>query len=394
MFTMGANLMAGYDTELKRIVEELNRTASPSSPRPSAPRLREVPASLDQLLSLAAKRNASDVLLVAGSPVAMRVGGLLTPASGPNLTSEEVGSLVLPLLEASQYEELQGAKSVDFSFVRESVGRFRANVHHQRGTLAASIRVLPTRTPTLESLHLPATLAKIAERRQGLVLVTGPTGCGKSSTQAAIIDLINSRRCDHIVTIEDPIEYQHTNRTAIIEQIEVGHDTPDFVNSLRSILRQNPDVIQVGEMRDSETMATVLSAAETGHLVLSTLHTNDTSQAVSRILDSFPAGNQPQIRQQLSLALLAVVAQQLVPASDGLTRYPAVEIMTATDAVRNLIRRGEDHQLRSQISISRAEGMITMEQSLAELVRTGKILRETAFAHCFRLDDLRRHLES
>jgi twitching motility protein PilT len=390
--------MGGYDTELKRIVEELNRTATPSAPpaprQQSAPRLREVPASLDQLLSLAARRNASDVLLVAGSPVAMRVGGLLTPSAGPSLTSEEVGSLVLPLLEASQYEELQRAKSVDFSFVRESVGRFRANIHHQRGTLAASIRVLPTKTPTLESLHLPPTLARIAERRQGLVLVTGPTGCGKSSTQAAIIDLINSRRCDHIVTIEDPIEYQHTNRTAIIEQIEVGHDTPDFVNSLRSILRQNPDVIQVGEMRDAETMATVLSAAETGHLVLSTLHTNDTSQAVSRILDSFPAANQPQIRQQLSLALLAVVAQQLVPAADGVSRYPALEIMTATDAVRNLIRRGEDHQLRSQISISRAEGMITMEQSLAELVRTGKILRETAFAHCFRLDDLRRHLEA
>ncbi len=390
--------MGGYDTELKRIVEELNRTATPSTPpsprHHTGPRLREVPASLDQLLSLAAKRGASDVLLVAGSPVAMRVGGLLTPSAGPGLTSEEVGSLVLPLLEASQYEELQRTKSVDFSFVRESVGRFRANVHHQRGTLAASIRVLPTKTPTLESLHLPPTLARIAERRQGLVLVTGPTGCGKSSTQAAIIDLINSRRCDHIVTIEDPIEYQHTNRTSIIEQIEVGHDTPDFVNSLRSILRQNPDVIQVGEMRDSETMATVLSAAETGHLVLSTLHTNDTSQAVSRILDSFPAANQPQIRQQLSLALLAVVAQQLVPAADGVSRYPALEIMTATDAVRNLIRRGEDHQLRSQISISRAEGMITMEQSLAELVRTGKILRETAFAHCFRLDDLRRHLES
>jgi twitching motility protein PilT len=208
-----------------------------------------------------------------------------------------------------------------------------------------------------------------------------------------MIDLINTRQRAHIVTIEDPVEYQHSNRSSIVEQIEVGHDTPDFVNSLRSILRQTPDVILVGEMRDPETMATVLTAAETGHLVFSTLHTNDAPQSISRILDSFPSGHQPQMRQQLSLALLAVVAQQLVPAADGINRYPALEIMTATDAVRNLIRRGDDHQLRSQLTISRAEGMITMEQSLAELVRTGQILRETAFAHCYRLDDLRRVLE-
>src|SRR5262249_28583714 len=181
----------------------------------------------------------------------------------------------------------------------------RANVHHQRGSLAASIRLLPARIPSLESLHLPASLAKLAERRQGLVLVTGPTGSGKTSTLAALIDLINTRRRAHIVTIEDPIEYQHANRSSIVEQIQVGHDAPDFVNSLRSILRQTPDVILVGEMRDPETMATVLTAAETGHLVFSTLHTNDASQAVARILDSFAAGHQPQIRQQLSLALLA-----------------------------------------------------------------------------------------
>jgi twitching motility protein PilT len=224
------------------------------------------------------------------------------------------------------------------------------------------------------------------------VLVTGPTGCGKTSTLAALIDLINSRRRDHIVTIEDPIEYQHPNRSSIVEQIEVGHDTPEFARSLRSILRQSPDVILVGEMRDADTMATVLTAAETGHLVFSTLHTNDAVQAVNRILDSFPAGQQPQIRQQLSLALRAVVAQQLIPAVDGVNRYPALEMMMATDAVRNLIRRGEDHQLRSQISIGRAEGMMTMEQSLAELVRAGRISREMALAHCFRVEDLRQYL--
>jgi twitching motility protein PilT len=205
--------------------------------------------------------------------------------------------------------------------------------------------------------------------------------------------MINNRSRFHIVAIEDPIEYHHPNLQSIVEQIEVGRDTPDFVNSLRGILRQNPDIILVGEMRDAETMATVLTAAETGHMVFSTLHTNDAVQAVSRILDSFPTANQPQMRQQLSLSLTAVIAQQLVPGTDGVSRFPAVEILVATDAVRHMIRKGEDHQLRLQLSTGRADGMRTMEQSLVELVRTGKITRDTAFAHCFRPDDLKRHLE-
>ena len=382
--------MSSYDTELSRIVEELNRAAPSGAP---AKERVAVSTSLDQLLAYAARQNASDLILVSGSPVALRVNGSLTPAAGPPLAAEEVRNLLLPVVDPPRYEELQRDKSLDFCFVRDPIGRFRANIHHQRGTLAATIRLLPARIPSLESLHLPATLGRLAERRQGLVLITGPTGCGKTSTLAALLDLINTRRRDHIVTIEDPVEYQHPNRNSIVEQIEVGHDTPDFVHSLRSILRQSPDVILVGEMRDPETMATVLTAAETGHLVFSTLHTNDASQAVARILDSFAAGNQPQIRQQLSLALLAVVAQQLVPAADGAGRYPALEVMVATDAVRNLIRKGDDHMLRSQLSMGRADGMMTMEQSLADLVRAGRILRETAFAHCFRADDLRRYLE-
>ena len=387
--------MAGYDHELSRIVEELNRAAPGSRPaeQPMAARPPQGDGSIDRLLAFAGRQNASDLLLIAGTPVALRVNGALAPAVGPPLTPDDIRNLVLPLVDARQYDELQKKKSVDFCFARDPMGRFRANIHHQRGTLAASIRLLPARIPSIESLHLPATLARLAERRQGLVLVTGPTGCGKTSTLAAMIDLINTRRRAHIVTIEDPVEYQHTNRSSIVEQIEVGHDTPDFVNSLRSILRQTPDVILVGEMRDPETMATVLTAAETGHLVFSTLHTNDAPQSISRILDSFPAAYQPQMRQQLSLALAAVIAQQLVPAADGINRYPALEIMTATDAVRNLIRRGDDHQLRSQLTISRAEGMITMEQSLAELVRIGRIPRETAFAHCYRQEDLKRVLE-
>jgi twitching motility protein PilT len=388
---MGAwQRMNEYDNELSKIVAELNR-AAPSQKYPTA-RTGQATPSLDQLLHAAAGRGASDVLLIAGAPAMLRVTGNLTPGAGAMLEAEDVRSLVLPLLEPSQLEELQKRKSVDLSFMRENLGRFRVNIHHQRGTLAASIRLLPSKIPSLESLHLPASLGKLAERRQGLVLVTGPTGCGKSSTLAALIDIVNTKRAAHVVTIEDPVEYQHANRSAIVEQIEVGRDTPDFAVTLRSIMRQTPDVILVGEMRDSETIATALTAAETGHLVFSTLHTNDTIQSMSRILDSFPAGNQPQIRQQMSLAMSAVVAQQLVPGVDGVSRWPAVEIMIATDAVRALIRKGDDHQLRSQISVGRADGMTTMEQSLADLVKAGRITRETAYAHGYRTDDLQRYL--
>jgi twitching motility protein PilT len=381
--------MSGPDPDLKTLVDELNRGQAPGR---TVERLPEG-SGLDPVLTLAAEQGASDLLLVVGAPIAFRVNGRLTLAGGAALEDEEVRGFLLPLLSARQSQELQKNKSVDFCFHRDGIGRFRANLHFQRGTLAGSLRLLPDRIPTLESLHLPPTLRRWVEARQGLVLVTGATGSGKSSTLAALIDIVNSERRDHIVTIEDPVEYLHTNRSAIIEQIEVGHDAPDFAGSLRSIVRQNPDVILVGEMRDPETIATVLTAAETGHLVLSTLHTNDASQAVSRILDSFPQGNQPQIRQQLSLALLAIVAQQLVPTRDGRGRYPAVELLTASHAVRNMIRKGDDHQIYSAISTGRAEGMITMEQSLAELVRTGLITRETAMAHCFRPDELPRYLK-
>ena len=387
--------MSTYDPELSELVAELNRAAPSQKTAATTPRTGATPqvtSSLDQLLRTAAGRSASDLLLIAGAAATLRINGALVAGAGAPLEPEEVNSLVLPLLEPRQLEELQKNKSVDFSLVRENLGRFRINIHNQRGTLAASIRLLPSRTPSLESLHLPASLAKLAERRQGLILLTGATGCGKTSTLAALIDIINSRRAAHIVTIEDPIEYQHSNRTAIIEQIEVGRDTPDFAVTLRSIMRQTPDVILVGEMRDAETMATALTAAETGHLVLSTLHTNDAVQAVGRILDTFPSANQPQIRQQLSLALGAIIAQQLVPGTDNVSRWPATEIMIATDAVRALIRKGDDHQLRSQISVGRSEGMMTMEQSLAELVRAGRITRDTALAHCFRTDDFVRYL--
>jgi twitching motility protein PilT len=382
----------GFDNDLAQIVADLNRTARAS--REATFGSGESSATLDSLLQLATRRGASDVLLIAGAPVGLRVNGDLSMNAGAPLTADDTRSLLLPLLTPAQSQELQRAKSADLCFTRSGIGRFRANVHYQRGTLAGSIRLLPEKIPSLESLHLPVGMRKLAEARQGLILVTGPTGCGKSSTLAALIDLINTHRRDHILTIEDPVEYVHNNRSSIVEQIEVGSDAPDFASSIRSILRQTPDVILVGEMRDQETIATALTIAETGHLVFSTLHTNDTSQAVSRILDSFPAGNQSQIRQQLSLALLAIVAQQLVPAADIPGRYPAVEIMVATHGVRSLIRKGEDHQLYSAIATGRSAGMSTMEQSLTEMVRAGRITRDTAVAHCFRLEDLKRYLDA
>ncbi|MCX6592691.1 MAG: PilT/PilU family type 4a pilus ATPase [Acidobacteria bacterium] len=376
--------MADYQRELNQIVAELNRASSREPAVKST-----TAAALSELLELAVQQDASDILLVSGAPAALRRRGKMSVVPGPPLTDADIQRLVLPLLTPGEYGTLQKEKSVDLAFDSGATGRFRANVHYQRGTLACSIRLLPRTIPTLEELHLPETLDRLANLRQGLVLITGPTGSGKTSTLAALVDRINDRRECHIVTIEEPVEYVHANRSAIIEQIEVGRDTPAFLNSLRSILRQSPDVILIGEMRDPETIATALTAAETGHLVLSTLHTNDTAQAVSRILDVFPTSHQSQIRLQLSLALSAVIAQQLVPTVDGKSRYPALEIMMATDAVRNLIRQGQDQQLRSQLTIGRAAGMNTMEQSLAELTRSGKISKEVALSHCYRADDLR-----
>jgi twitching motility protein PilT len=377
--------MSAYEGDLSQLVYELNSSTAATKP--------DKRTSLDTFLESAVEQNASDIILIAGSAITLRINGSLAAAAGRTLAPEDLRNLLLPLLTAEQAKELESNRSLDFCFVRGSTGRFRANLHYQRGTLAASIRLLPAQIPTIESLHLPHILARLTERRQGLVLLTGPTGCGKTSTMAALIDRVNARRRDHIITIEDPVEYQHSNRNSIVEQIEVGHDTPSFAQAVRAVLRQNPDVILVGEMRDADTIAAALTAAETGHLVLSSLHTNDAAQTMSRILDTFSASNQSQIRQQLSLALLAVIAQQLVPAIGHAGRYPAVEIMMATTAIRNLVRTGQDHQLRSHISTGRGEGMMTMDQSLAELVRAGRISRETASAHCYHPEELRSHLK-
>ncbi len=397
--------MADYNPELESLVRELNKKATgagqpttpeqaeaATEPRPVDPLPSGATDSLDRILRYSYERDASDVLFVAGCGVVLRRGGRIERSMDPILSAQDIRDLLLPLLSPERRQELEAHRSFDFSFVREGIGRFRANFHYQRGTLAAAIRILPAEIPTLESLHLPPHLGKLIERKQGLILVTGPTGSGKTSTQAALMGIVNRKYPYHVVTIEDPIEYYHSDEQSVFEQIEVGHDSNDFASALRSILRQNPDVILVGEMRDPETVATVLSAAETGHLVLSTLHTNDAVQAVNRIVDQFPAGRQEQIRQQLSLGLLAVIAQQLIPAVDGEGRFPALEILIANTAVRHLIRKGEDHMLSSQLSLGRGEGMIMMEQSLAELVQKGAITREAANMHCLREGELQRYL--
>ena len=376
--------MGEYEGELNRLVDELNRSARRER--------SDDKTVLDQMLEAAVQRNASDLLLVAGSAVVLRVNGALTPGVGRVMSDADLRGLLLPILTAEQQKELQTRRSLDFSFVRKSIGRFRANFHFQRGTIAAAIRVLPEQVPSLDSLHLPPGLATLADRKQGLVLLTGPTGCGKSSTLAALLELVNTKRRDHIITIEDPIEYEHTNRTSVVEQIELGHDTPSFAEAVRAAMRQVPNVILIGEMRDAETMSAALTAAETGHLVFSSLHTNDAAQTVLRILDIFPSGYQSQIRQQLSMALLAVISQRLLPAANGVGRLPVVEIMLATSGIRNLIRQGHDHQIRAHIETSRLDGMMTMEQSLAELVRTERVTRETAFEHSHHPEELRRHL--
>jgi twitching motility protein PilT len=369
-------------------------SSSPGTVQPftSSGSAAETTEPIDHLLSEALAWKASDVILVNGSSPTFRVNGALKSLADGKLSAEDIWDLLMPLISPGRLEELNHQKCLDFCFERGSAGRFRANFHFQRGTIAASIRLLPSQIPTLESLHLPQSLAVLAERRQGLILLTGATGCGKTSTMAALINAINTNRHDHIITIEDPIEFQQPNRSSLVEQIEVGSDTPGFAQAVRAVLRQDPDVILIGEMRDSETMAAALTAAETGHLVLTSLHTNDAAQTVSRILDIFPSGYQSQMRSQLSLALLAVIHQKLLPAINGIDRYPAVEILMATSGIRNLIRRGDDHQLRANIETGRSEGMQTMEQSLAELVRTQRISRDTAYAHTSYPEDLRRHL--
>ena len=333
---------------------------------------------IDSIMAEAVKRNSSDIHITANVPVMLRIDGKLEPYQD-QLDKKHSESIILSFMDDFQKERLKREKEVDFSFSYEKDVRFRVNVFYQRGDLSASMRLIPSKIKTFEELGLPPVIEKFTTPSQGFVIVTGPTGHGKSTSLASMVDHINHTRKEHIITIEDPIEYMFKNDKSIIEQREVYSDTRSFARALRSALREDPNVILIGEMRDLETISAALTLAETGHLVYTTLHTNDAAQTADRIIDVFPPHQQQQVRQQLANVLLGVVSQRLLPRSSG-GRIIACEILIANNAVRNVIREGKTHQLPNIIQTSVSEGMITLDKVLAELVSKGEVSLDDALA--------------
>jgi twitching motility protein PilT len=336
---------------------------------------------------------ASDVHLSPGFAPAVRVRGKITPLEDYEvLTAQDTREIVYSLLNDSQRKRFENDQQLDLAYSIPGVARFRVNVFFQRGSISAAFRHIPEKIESLEALGLPAVLGDFTRRPRGFVLVTGPTGSGKSTSLASMIDMINEEREDHILTIEDPIEFLHRHKKCIVNQREIGSDAKDFSSALKSALREDPDVILVGEMRDLETISTALTAAETGHLVFATLHTQSTAQTVDRIIDVFPPHQQGQVRMQLSIALQGIVTQQLLATADGSSRVCASEILVPTPAIRNLIREGKTHQIYSAIQTSGAVGMQTMDAHLAQLVRSGKITRALAEQRATIPEELKRLL--
>lgn len=322
-----------------------------------------------ELLRIATEAGASDVHITVASPPIMRVNGKLIRMNDAKLMPEDTHRIIREMLTDAQRLEFEKRGELDFSYSYPSLGRFRVNIYKQRGSASMALRVVALSIPTMEELKLPAVLKDLAAKQRGLILVTGPTGSGKSTTLASMIDYMNHTRNEHIMTIEDPIEYLHKHDLSIINQREIGNDSHSFANALRAALRQDPDVIQVGEMRDLETISTAITAAETGHLVLSTLHTIGAAKTVDRIIDVFPPHQQQQIRIQLASVLEAVISQQILPKVDGTGRVAAFEIMIANTAIRNLIREGKTHQMQTVIQTGSNQGMQTMDASLLDLYR-------------------------
>jgi twitching motility protein PilT len=333
---------------------------------------------IELLLEEVINKKASDIHLQVGLPPMLRVDGSLKPVPGSsNLSEEQVESLIFAILDDDQKQILLKDKEFDFSFAFGDLGRFRVNAFHERGNLAAALRLIPNEILSIEQLGLPPIVNKFAEYPRGLVLVTGPTGSGKSTTLAALVDKINQERATHIITIEDPIEFTHKSKKAVVVQREVHYDTYSFSAALRSSLRQDPDVVLIGEMRDLETIAAAITIAETGHLVFATLHTNSASQSIDRMIDVFPPHQQPQIRAQLANILQAIVSQRLAPAIGG-GRVAASEILVATSAVRNIIREGKAHQLEAVIQTGAEHGMQSMDKTLVTMIHNGSITYEEA----------------
>ena len=336
-------------------------------------------------------RRASDLHITAGAAPMVRVRGRLTPLEGyPELTSTATREIIYSILSNSQRQRLENDWQLDFAYQIPGIARFRVNAYFQRSSLGAAFRLIPFEVVPLDTLGLPPVVAEFAKRPRGLVLVTGPTGSGKSTTLASLIDVINTEREEHIMTIEDPIEFLHRHKKCVVNQREVGSDATSFAAALKSALRQDPDVILVGEMRDMETIGTAITAAETGHLVFATLHTQDTAQTIDRIIDVFPSEQQGQIRAQLSVALQGIMTQTLLPTADGSGRCVAAEILVPTPAVRNLIRESKTHQVYSVLQTGGAHGMQTMDAALVGLVRQGKITRALAESRAHSADEMRR----
>jgi twitching motility protein PilT len=331
------------------------------------------------LLDALFDQGASDLILSVGSPPSLRIDGQLVAAASRPLSAEQTQKMADQLLSDAHRTTLEQAGSVDFSFQWTDRGRVRGNAFQQRGSYAVALRAIPSQIPSFSELRLPSIAEQLVELPRGLILSTGPTGAGKSTTQASMLDWINRSRAQHIVTVEDPIEYVHHTRRCVVEQRELGLDTPSFTDALRSVLRQDPDVLLVGEMRDLDSIRMALAIAETGHLVFTTLHTNDSTQAINRIVDVFPGEQQQQIRVQLAACLQAVIYQQLLPLRGG-GRVAAFEVLMANSAVKNLIRENKTMQLRNVIATSRGEGMQTLEASLNELIDEGLIDWEDAVA--------------
>jgi twitching motility protein PilT len=336
-------------------------------------------ATMHDLLTIMIERGASDLHVTTGTYPQIRLNGKLIQLNQfEQLTPQDTQRLAYSVLNEGQKQKFEEDNELDLSFGIQGLARFRCNVYRQRGAVAAAIRVIPFKIRNFQELLLPPIVEQLADRPKGLVLVTGPTGSGKSTTLAAMIDKINAERSDHIMTIEDPIEFVHQHKKCLVNQREVFSDTHSFKNALKSILRQDPDVVLVGEMRDLETISAALTIAETGHLTLGTLHTNSCAQTINRIIDVFPTSQQAQVRAQLSLVLEGVLSQQLIPTADGRGRAMSLEIMVATPAIRNLIREEKIHQIYSAMQAGQKFGMQTMNQSLAELVQKRRISREEA----------------
>ena len=339
------------------------------------------------------ERNASDLHLTAGAHPTVRVRGRLLPLEEyPVMTTEQTREIVYSILTNDQRQRLETDWQIDFAYAIPDRARFRVNAYYQRAAIGAAFRLIPFSIKTVEELGLPVVMHELAKRPRGFVLVTGPTGSGKSTSLAAVVDEINSTREEHIMTIEDPIEFLHGHKKCIVNQREIGSDAQSFAAGLKAALRQDPDVILVGEMRDLETIHTALTAAETGHLVFATLHTQDTPQTIDRIIDVFPPSQQQQVRVQLSVALQGIVTQQLLPTADGAGRVAACEVLLATPAIRNLIREGKTHQIYSSLQTGGNIGMQTMDAALATLVRAGKITQKLAEARSSTPEELRRLL--